>query len=157
MACALIPFRKWSVWVEENNGRIVNIKFLKKASVKHGSNSRVLHNFIIQFKEYISGKRKKFSVPFEMKGTEFDKKVYRILLKEASYGKVITYKDIAMMLGNKNLARAVGQSLRRNSLPLLIPCHRVIKSNGDIGGFSGGKELKFTLLSIEGVNIKRKE
>lgn len=84
--------------------------------------------------------------------TEFMQKVLAIV-KKIPRGKVMTYKEIAIKLGNKNLARAVGQVLRRNPYPILIPCHRVIRSDGKIGGYSLGKERKKELLRKEGILI----
>jgi O-6-methylguanine DNA methyltransferase len=84
--------------------------------------------------------------------TEFAKKVLAIV-KKIPKGKVMTYKEIALKLGNKNLARAVGQVLKRNPWPITIPCHRVIRSDGTLGGYSLGKEKKKELLKKEGVLI----
>jgi len=84
--------------------------------------------------------------------TEFTKKVLAIV-KKIPKGKVMTYKEIALKLGNKNLARAVGQALKRNPWPITIPCHRVIKSDGKLGGYSLGKKKKKELLKKEGVVI----
>jgi len=84
--------------------------------------------------------------------TEFAKKVLAIV-KKIPKGKVMTYKEIALKLGNKNLARAVGQVLKRNPWPITIPCHRVIRSDGTLGGYFLGKEKKKELLKKEGVLI----
>uniref|UniRef100_A0A7V3ZTV6 MGMT family protein n=1 Tax=candidate division WOR-3 bacterium TaxID=2052148 RepID=A0A7V3ZTV6_UNCW3 len=84
--------------------------------------------------------------------TEFTKKVLAIV-KKIPKGKVMTYKEIALKLGNKNLARAVGQALKRNPWPIIIPCHRVIRSDGKLGGYSLGKKKKKELLKKEGIVI----
>ncbi|MCS7250441.1 MAG: MGMT family protein [candidate division WOR-3 bacterium] len=84
--------------------------------------------------------------------SEFAKKVLEIV-KKIPKGKVVSYKEIAIKLGNKNLARAVGQVLKRNPYPIIIPCHRVIKSDGKIGGYSLGIKKKKELLKKEGILI----
>ncbi|MEO0088135.1 MAG: MGMT family protein [candidate division WOR-3 bacterium] len=86
--------------------------------------------------------------------TEFTKKVLAIV-KEIPKGKVMTYQEVAIKLGNKNLARAVGQALKRNPYPIIIPCHRVIRSDGKIGGYSLGAKKKIELLRKEGILIVR--
>lgn len=76
------------------------------------------------------------------------------LLRKTPRGKVTTYKEIAKTLGNKNLARVVGNILNKNSKPIAIPCHRVVKSDGNLGGFSLGIKKKVELLKKEGIKIK---
>ncbi|MEO0096495.1 MAG: MGMT family protein [candidate division WOR-3 bacterium] len=84
--------------------------------------------------------------------TKFAQKVLAIV-KKIPKGKVMTYKEIAIKLGDKNLARAIGQILKRNPYPIVIPCHRVIRSDGKIGGYSLGIEKKKELLRKEGILI----
>jgi methylated-DNA-[protein]-cysteine S-methyltransferase len=78
----------------------------------------------------------------------FFKKVYDNLIK-VPYGNTISYKELAQKSGNERAYRAVGNACKYNPLPLVIPCHRVIKANGEIGDFAGGKNLKKILLSLE--------
>jgi len=87
------------------------------------------------------------------KFSEFEKKVYNIV-KKIPEGKVATYGQIAKILGNKYYARAVGNALNKNPYPIIIPCHRVIKSNGEIGGFKKGIHEKIKLLKKENIEIK---
>ncbi len=75
-------------------------------------------------------------------------------VRKIPYGRVISYGKLAEMIGDKKKARAVGMALGKNPLPVIIPCHRVIKSNGDLGGYGGGSQLKKWLLQREGVKIK---
>ena len=96
--------------------------------------------------------RTKFSIPIELIGTEFQKKVWSSL-KSIPYGKVNTYKQIAIKIGNEKASRAVGNACNKNPLLLLIPCHRVIGSNGSLTGFALGLEIKEQLLELE----KRKQ
>ena len=85
--------------------------------------------------------------------TNFSKKVMK-LTKQIPKGKITTYKQLAAAAGNPKASRAAGSALNKNAQPLIIPCHRVIKSTGDVGGYSGGKEKKAALLKKEGIPIK---
>jgi methylated-DNA-[protein]-cysteine S-methyltransferase len=82
------------------------------------------------------------------KGTEFDKKVW-LALREIPYGETRTYKWLAEKIGRPNASRAVGQSLSRNRIPIILPCHRIIESDGSIGGYSAGVDIKRRLLEVE--------
>lgn len=108
-----------------------------------------LFNIFTELKEYFNGERKKFTSPLDVLGTEFQKKVWNELLK-IPYGKLKTYKEIALKVGNEHGFRAVGRANSTNHAPILIPCHRVIASNGKLGGYSGGISLKEKLLELEG-------
>ncbi|HAB51588.1 MAG TPA: hypothetical protein DCE80_05350 [Ignavibacteriales bacterium] len=108
-----------------------------------------MYNIFAELKEYFNRERKKFTVPLDVLGTDFQKKVWNELLK-IPYGQLMTYKAIAIMLGNENAMRAVGRANATNHAPIIIPCHRVIASNGKLGGYSGGVSLKEKLLELEG-------
>jgi methylated-DNA-[protein]-cysteine S-methyltransferase len=97
--------------------------------------------------EYLDGKRKKFDLPLDVVGTEFQKRVWKELLK-IPYGKTVSYQSIANKIGT-NGVRAVGSAIGKNPLCIVIPCHRVIASNGGLGGYSGGLTIKKALLSME--------
>ena len=89
----------------------------------------------------------------ELRSKSFDEKVW-LKLKEIPYGRVTTYKAIAIALGKPNAARAVGNACRKNSSAPAVPCHRVVKSNGEIGGYAAGVKKKIELLSAEGINVR---
>lgn len=108
-----------------------------------------MFNIFTELKEYFNGERKKFTVSLDFEGTEFQNKVWNELLK-IPYGKLKTYKEIATKIGNENAMRAVGRANSTNHIPIIIPCHRVIASNGTLGGYSGGISLKEKLLELEG-------
>lgn len=97
---------------------------------------------------YFSGRSKTFDVPLEPRGTEFQKSVWRALL-EVPYGETTTYGDLARRLGNPSAVRAVGAANGANPIPIVIPCHRVIGSNGSLVGFGGGLPVKRWLLDHE--------
>lgn len=103
-----------------------------------------------QIHEYLQGKRKAFDVPVLITGTPFQKRIYSELLK-VPYGHTVSYGQLAEMAGNKGAARAVGQTMRKNPVPLIVPCHRVIGSNGKNVGFMGVRNnpMQDILLDIE--------
>ncbi len=101
--------------------------------------------------EYFEGKRKEFGIPLNPKGTTFQTKVWK-KLKEVGYGETLSYKKLAEKAGSKNGARAVGLAMKSNPIPIFIPCHRVLKNDGSIGGFSSGLHIKEFLLSHEARN-----
>lgn len=102
---------------------------------------------------FLEGKKKSTGLEaIFLTGTGFDKKVWQATSR-VPYGSVATYKYIASMTGNPDASRAVGNSLSKNPVFLIIPCHRIIKSDGSIGGFSSGLGLKRKLLSLEGISI----
>lgn len=105
-----------------------------------------------QLFEYFRGERKNFELPLNPLGTAFQKKVWNVL-STIPYGQTISYKDLAIKCGNSRAARAVGMANNKNPLPILIPCHRVIKQSGFFGGYSGGVEKKKILLNIEGIYL----
>ncbi len=101
-----------------------------------------------QIIDYLDGKRTRFDLPLDLHGTPFQKKALRRVAR-IPYGKVKTYGDIAADIGKPRAARAVGSANARNNLPLVIPCHRVVATNG-LGGYGGGLALKKRLLKMEG-------
>ena len=105
-----------------------------------------------ELKEYFEGKRKEFSFPYELSGTDFQKKVWHKLL-DIPYGKTVSYKDVASAIGNEKVVRAVANAIGANKLLIVIPCHRVIGSNGKLTGFRGGIDKKELLLKHEGIML----
>ena len=99
--------------------------------------------------EYFEKGRDHFSLKTTFtRGTEFDHKVW-LALRKIPYGETRTYKWLAEKIGKPGAGRAVGQSLSRNPLPIILPCHRIIESDGSIGGYSAGIDIKRRLLDIE--------
>jgi len=103
---------------------------------------------IQQLKEYFDGKRKKFDVKLHLVGTPFEKRVWKALM-EIPYGKTASYAEIALKIGKPTAFRAVGNANGKNPIPIIIPCHRVINSSGELGGYGGGLDLKRRLLELE--------
>lgn len=110
--------------------------------------------YSLQIKSYLKGKLKKFDIPVEFYGTEFQKKVWEQLLK-IPYGSVKSYKDIALAIGKPKGFRAVGGANNKNPIPIIVPCHRVINNNREIGGYGGGVDYKIKLLKVEGIKIEK--
>ncbi|HLB02907.1 MAG TPA: methylated-DNA--[protein]-cysteine S-methyltransferase [Nitrospiria bacterium] len=105
---------------------------------------------ITQLMEYCEGRRRIFDLPLDFhQGSNFQRRVWRETMK-IPYGETSTYLKIALRLGDRSLSRAVGMALGANPLPLIIPCHRVIGSDGSLGGYSGGITVKRNLLRLEG-------
>jgi methylated-DNA-[protein]-cysteine S-methyltransferase len=101
-----------------------------------------------QLKEYFAGERNSFSIPLDMRGTAFQKDVWRALLA-IPFGETLSYGQIAKKLGRPSASRAVGAANGRNPISIIVPCHRVIGSTGKLTGFAGGLEAKSHLLNLE--------
>lgn len=102
-----------------------------------------------QLEEYFAGKRKAFDLPLEPGGTEFQKKVWSAL-QEIPYGKMCTYGELAVKIGNPRASRAVGGANNKNPIAIVIPCHRVIGADGTLVGYAAGLQIKEKLLRFEG-------
>lgn len=101
-----------------------------------------------QLKKYLEGKLRRFECPVDLRGTSFEKRVWSELAK-IPYGVTRSYKEIAEAIGHPRAFRAVGNANGKNFLPLILPCHRVIESNGGLGGFGHGIKVKKQLLDFE--------
>ena len=104
-----------------------------------------------ELEEYFKGKRKEFTVPCRPEGTDFQKRVWEALTR-IPYGETRTYKEIAAEAGNPKASRAVGMANNKNPVPIIIPCHRVIGSDGKLTGYAGGLGVKEFLLNLEREN-----
>ena len=109
----------------------------------------ILASTIIQLDEYFSGRRKVFTIPLAAAGTEFQQRVWNQLVSIA-YGDKVSYLQLSKQLGNVLAIRAVANANGKNPIPIIIPCHRVVGSKGELVGFSGGLWRKQWLLELEG-------
>jgi methylated-DNA-[protein]-cysteine S-methyltransferase len=126
---------------------LTSVKFRKPDKMIRRKNS--VKQVARELQEYFEKGREMFTVKTTLeKGSAFDHKVW-LTLTEIPYGETRTYKWLAEKVGSPNASRAVGQSLSRNPLPIILPCHRVIESDGSIGGYSAGSGIKRRLLDIE--------
>ena len=101
-----------------------------------------------QFEEYFNGDRKKFDIPLLMVGTDFQKSVWSALMK-VPYGSTSTYFELAKYINNEKAVRAVASANGANSIAIIIPCHRIIGSDGELVGYGGGLPVKKRLLKLE--------
>jgi len=110
--------------------------------------NRKNRNVVNQLKKYMEGELQRFDCKLDFRGTSFQKKVWSVLAK-IPYGQTRSYKEIAQAIGHLKAFRAVGNANGRNSIPLIIPCHRVVESSGRLGGFGHGVKVKKQLLDFE--------
>jgi methylated-DNA-[protein]-cysteine S-methyltransferase len=108
----------------------------------------LLKKAVLELQEYFAGTRKRFDLPFSPQGTDFQQKVWKAL-QDIPYGAVVSYKDIALAIGNEKACRAVGGANNKNPIAIIIPCHRVIGADGSLVGYGGGLEIKRRLLALE--------
>ncbi|MBN9648471.1 methylated-DNA--[protein]-cysteine S-methyltransferase [Terrisporobacter glycolicus] len=141
------------IGIRENNKSITDIFFLKVDTNDNIEETDLIKECFKQLKEYFEGNRRAFDLPLETRGTEFQKKVWDELLK-IPYGETKSYKDIAIAIGNEKACRAIGMANNKNHIPIIIPCHRVIGSNGKLVGYAGGLNVKEKLLNIENLDVK---
>ncbi|MEK4027495.1 methylated-DNA--[protein]-cysteine S-methyltransferase [Pseudobacillus sp. FSL P4-0506] len=120
----------------------------KKVNVLQPDTPPVLAECYNQLDEYFKGDRYEFTFPYQFEGTDFQKKVWEAL-KEIPYAETGSYKDIAVSIGNQKAIRAVGSANGKNKLSIVIPCHRIIGSNGTLTGYAGGLWRKEWLLQHE--------
>ena len=111
-------------------------------------NEKPLAAACAQLNEYFAGSRKEFDLPLRFNGTEFQVSVLKAL-REIPYGETTSYGEIAKRIGRPKAVRAVGAANGRNPIPIVVPCHRVIGSTGDLTGFGGGLDTKEALLRLE--------
>lgn len=144
------------VAMDEKGIRLVKIYEGTKAPVPifnvWKKSSTKLKNATDQLKAYFAGELKVFDLPLSLDGTPFQVQVWEELQK-IPYGETRSYMEMALSMGNDKACRAVGGANGRNPIPVIIPCHRVVGSNGSLGGYSGGLGLKRRLLSLEGVSL----
>ncbi|MCC6215076.1 MAG: methylated-DNA--[protein]-cysteine S-methyltransferase [Polyangiaceae bacterium] len=114
----------------------------------------VLRRAARQLDEYFAGRRRDFDLPLRADGTEFQRRVWGALSR-IPWGETRSYADVARAIGQPTATRAVGLANGRNPLAILVPCHRVIGSDGSLTGFGGGLALKRWLLAHEGVRVAR--
>ena len=120
----------------------------KPANKKQTPATKIASQAKRELQEYFAGRRRDFSVPLDMDGTDFQKKVWQAL-SEIPYGEVRSYGQIARRVGNPKASRAVGTANGANPVAIIVPCHRVIAGDGSLGGFGGGLANKTYLLTLE--------
>lgn len=136
--------------VSEEGGAIVSLDW---GWAPEGQATPLLRKAKQQLDRYFDGVLEEFDLPLNPAGTDFQKRVWKAMLK-IPYGRTKAYGDLAKKLGSS--ARPVGTACGANHIPIIIPCHRVLASNGGLGGYSGdgGLETKLALLKLEGALLK---
>ncbi|MHA1186630.1 MAG: methylated-DNA--[protein]-cysteine S-methyltransferase [Candidatus Heimdallarchaeota archaeon] len=127
-----------------------NFVNIEKSTTKKPS---ILLESLKQLNEYFYGKRMEFDLKLKLNGTIFQNIVWKTL-QEVPYGKTITYKELARMINRETAIRAVGSANGQNPISIIIPCHRIIGSDGKLHGYGGGIEKKKWLLEFEAQNVK---
>lgn len=139
--------------IESDNDKIITIDFLKD-SKQEELRTPVIDQCVAELDEYFFAGRKFFTVDVDLRGTEFQKRVWNELLT-IPYGKTISYEELAVRIGNIKSIRAVGLAIGQNPIAIILPCHRVIGKSGSLIGYGGGLENKEWLLFHEGAMIRQ--
>ena len=135
------------------SGRLCLCSWLRESvptSITNDVDGQLLNEACRQLQEYFAQKRREFQLPLSMSGTLFQKSAWEAMLT-IPYGQTISYAEEARRAGYPTALRAIGNANGRNPLAIIVPCHRVIASNGTIGGYSSGLDRKRFLLRLEGV------
>jgi len=134
-------YRKMRNRVDKRINQGLNADFIEQ-------DNDILQKTRQQIDEYLSAQRKQFDIPILMVGSDFQKQVWQQLIG-VSYGQTSSYLDLAKKINNKKAVRAVASANGANSIALIVPCHRIIESNGELGGYGGGLSVKKRLLKME--------
>ncbi len=133
---------------------VVACNFVKEMKAASKKKTKILNETLEQLDNYFRGQQKGFDLELELQGTDFQLKVWNKLQK-IPFGKTITYKELAQRIGNKKAIRAVGNANGKNPVSIIVPCHRVIGSDGKLRGYGGGIEKKKWLIAFEESTITK--
>ncbi|MEZ5083457.1 MAG: methylated-DNA--[protein]-cysteine S-methyltransferase [Bacteroidales bacterium] len=136
-----------TIRIEQSDKGITSLVFQEKPK-RVTRDDLFFQDVFFQLDEYFAGKRKTFDLPLDLQGSEFQLSVWKVLLG-IPFGKTKSYKEIAKKLKNPKLIRAVGKANAKNPVSIIVPCHRVIGSNGSLTGYAGGLWRKKWLLEHE--------
>ena len=149
---ALIDSPVGALWATSQAARITGLRFVATQQVEPGADwvadDTAFVDLRTQLEEYFGGRRRSFDLDLDPRGTDFQMGVWAAL-RDIPYGSTATYGDIAAAIGRPTAVRAVGGANNANPIPILIPCHRVIGSDGSLTGFGGGLDVKAKLLDLE--------
>jgi O-6-methylguanine DNA methyltransferase len=121
----------------------------EKKGITFEHSPRVMRPYLTELEEYFAGQRREFTFPLDLRGTDFQLACWRALVA-IPYGETRTYADIARAVGKPTAFRAAGMANNRNPIAIVVPCHRVIASDGTLCGYGGGLDVKRKLLELEG-------
>ena len=139
-------YRKMRKTGDERIKKGLNAKFAE-------NNTEIIEKTLAELDEYFHGNRKEFDVPLKMVGTDFQKRVWEALLR-VPFGTTSTYLQLAKNIKNEKAVRAVASANGANSMSIIIPCHRIIGSNGKLVGYAGGLPIKKQLLKLEQITTQ---
>lgn len=137
--------------ITTSSKELISISFETDVAASSPETPRIQSRTIQQLQDYFKGERKDFDIPLAPVGTEFQKQIWK-LVQQISYGETTSYLNIAIASGSEKNTRAVGLANGKNPIPIVIPCHRILGSNGKLTGYSGGLERKRWLLLHEQQN-----
>ena len=149
--CAVYPFPFGQLKIVCEDGAVTLLTRTDEP-VREEGRTALTEEVYRQVMEYLEGRRRAFDFPCVLRGTEFQKKVWRAL-RDIPYGQTRTYGEIAAAVGNPKAARAVGMANHSNPILLAVPCHRVIGADGSLTGYGGGLDMKEALLRLEKQNV----
>jgi len=145
----IYDFPKIKLLIAEENGHITDVTSGDFSNFAYEQRETdVVKQTKHELDEYFSGKLKKFTVPLDLKGTDFQKRVWNTLIT-VPYGETWTYKQLAISVDSPKGFRAVGGANNRNPIMIIVPCHRIIGANGKLVGYAGGLDVKEYLLEVE--------
>ncbi len=139
-------FEIGKLYIESQEEYISRISFFEISGERR--ETPAIQNAKKELDEYFAGVRQTFSIPLKLEGTEFQKSVWKELIK-IPYGKTVSYYDIASNIGKPSACRAVGMANNKNRIAIVIPCHRVVGKNGSLTGYASGLGIKEKLLRLE--------
>ncbi|MBN3583708.1 methylated-DNA--[protein]-cysteine S-methyltransferase [Algoriphagus aestuarii] len=139
--------------IELEDGKLVRLQFTEDP-VSEEPLEGMVADVKNQLEEYFSGKRKVFDLALELKGTDFQKSVWEAV-NEIPFGQTTTYMKLSQKLGNPAAIRAVGAAIGANPVLVILPCHRIIGTNGQLTGYAGGLKIKQALLELEGFAVQQ--
>ncbi|MGI9545255.1 MAG: methylated-DNA--[protein]-cysteine S-methyltransferase [Cyclobacteriaceae bacterium] len=139
--------------IESSLTGLKSIHFVEQMRPINGNAPEILTQTVSELEEYFAGRRKEFSVHLDPDGTPFQLSVWKELMK-IPFGRTTSYIKVAVQLGDVKAIRAVGGANGKNPIPIIIPCHRVIGSNGQLTGYAGGLPRKRWLLDHEAVSAQ---
>lgn len=137
--------------IVELDNNLVSVGFTEN-NITSSPNTELLSKSKTQLDEYFSGARQNFDLPLDPSGTDFQKKVWQELLA-IPYGTTVSYQEVANRLGDPKCIRAAARANGQNPIAIIIPCHRVIGTHGEMTGYAGGIERKKELLTLEGADV----
>ncbi len=126
---------------------------LRIRGFRPAQDDQIIHQVAAQLSEYFRGERNQFEVPLDFSGISSFTRSVLVATSEVPFGHLTSYRGIAERIGKPSATRAVGNALGRNPIPVVVPCHRIVRSDSSLGGYTGGTQIKQHLLALEGAML----